>query len=168
MNPENNRKRGTYLGYSGVLLLAIHFFVVCYDSLGLQGSLAAIMDRLHGMLLNIPLFADDSSAKTIVLLITVVAAYLSIPPSRQKVGYVLPLILSLAGVFLYFSTADLLPVGSYGLVANYYLGLTTAGYIITVVAIGQLISATRYVFAEKYFEPESRITTRWPLAGRSF
>ena len=155
MTREEDKKKDGYLGYAGILLLAVHFFVVCYDPFQPPGKLGTIMDKLHNVLLNIPMFADDSSTKTLVLIITIIAAFLSTPPSRQRVGYAFPLILSLAGVFIYFSTADLLPVGSYKIVADCYLGMTLLGYLVISASIGQLISATRYVFDAKFFQPET-------------
>ena len=155
MSREENRKSSGYLGYAGVLLLAVHFFVVCYEAFQPQGKLGDILSRLHEMLENIPVFADDSSTKTLALLMTVVAAWLSTPPSRQRVGYIVPLLLALTGLFIYFSTADLVPVGPYKSVADCYLGMTVLGYLLIVGSTGHLISATRYVFDAKFFQPET-------------
>src|SRR6185437_3623235 len=100
-------KNSGWLGYGGVVLLAIHFFVVCYNAYAPGGLLDGIPDRLHATLVNIPLFADDSSAKTLAFLLAFAASWLSTPPSRQRVGYEVPLILALVGISAYFSTGDL-------------------------------------------------------------
>ena len=155
MNRESSKDKTGSLGYLGILLLAIHFFVVCYDAFRPEGKPGEILSRLQGMLLNIPFLADDNSTKTLVLLITVIATFVSVGPSRQKIGYTAPLILSLFGLFMYFSTVDLLPVDADRLAADCYLGITVLGYLIIVAAVGRLISATRYAFAAKYFLPET-------------
>jgi len=155
MSPDHAMKSSAWLGYAGILLLAIHFFVVCYEAYRPAGMPGDILGRLQSMLLNIPLFVEGSSAKTMALVLAIISSWLSSTPSRQRVAYEFPLILALVGGAAYFSTSELVPLGTCRLSADCYLGMTMVGYLILVASMSQLISATRYVFDTRLFAPES-------------
>lgn len=138
-----------------ITLLLLHYYAQCYPAFQPQGILGKITDALYKVCQNIPMLSNSTEIKTIILLIFIPSIFLSTAPSRKKIGYAGPIIVTLVGLYFYYSTIMLTPIGYFRLLAYNYAGITTAGFALILVGSSLLARSMKYVFHAGRFQSDS-------------
>src|SRR6185437_9835217 len=154
-NSADTKKMASSIAGAGIALMLIHIAYVCYGAIprpdGLLGDLAA---RLYRVGKNLFFISDDVKAKCFMLLL-MIPSLLLVRPSDRRLKYTWPLVSTLAGLVLFFSTFYLIPVNSDEEAAISYGVITFVGYLIIDTGASRIARGMRYVFDRKKFASDT-------------
>ena len=126
-----------------IFILAIHFYISCYQAFAVWEWTTGITDRIVGSIARTGLFDGLLRAKLAALLLLVVSL-VGVKGKKDEKIMLKPILVYLGfGVLLYLAAAlcfflpSLLP-GSKSLIAIAYIGLTSIGYLLILTGGGQL------------------------------
>ncbi|WP_379090652.1 YWFCY domain-containing protein [Pedobacter sp. UC225_65] len=127
-----------------IFVLAIHFYSCCYQAFAAWGLTAGITDRLIANIAGTGLFDGFWRAKLGALLLLVVSLVAVKGKKDEKILLRNAIFFILVGALLYFSSTIcflFMGPGSWGsrtIVAAFYIGLTSTGYLLMLTGGGQL------------------------------
>lgn len=144
-----------------IFILAIHFYIACYQAFAAWDWTAVITDRIVGDIARTGLFEGLFRAKLAALLLLVVSL-VGVKGKKDEKIILKPIIVYIGfGVLLYFAAAlcfflaGLLP-SSKTLIAIAYIGLTSVGYVLILMGGGQLSRLLKDKLNQDIFNEENQ------------
>jgi len=144
-----------------IFILAIHFYIVCYQAFAAWHWTAGITDKIIGNIAKTGLFEGLWGAKVAALLLLVVSL-VGVKGKKDEMILMKPILVYIAfGGFLYFASTlsfflpDLLP-SSKNFIAIAYIGLTSVGYLLIVTGGGQLSRLLKDKLNQDIFNEENQ------------
>src|SRR5258708_11486700 len=158
---ENTQQRVITSGYltsASVILLLIHFFVVCHGLMAspTPGPFDKVLDRLREVFQNLPFTGDEiiTKACALGLLITSSLAPRSGKP-RRRLNYAYPTTSLAAGLLLYFGSARFIGAAPDPTDEKVYIAITSIGYLLAIYGIGALTAFFRYKWYMQQFQRDT-------------
>lgn len=143
-----------------IFILAIHFYIACYQAFYAWEWTAGITDKIIGNIARTGLFEGLFRAKLAAMLLLVVSL-VGVKGRKDEKILLKPILVYLSfGAVLYFSSTlcfllpSLLP-GSKTLIAVAYIGLTSIGYLLILTGGGQLSRLLKDKFGTDIFNEEN-------------
>ncbi|MDN3588045.1 conjugal transfer protein MobC [Pedobacter aquatilis] len=143
-----------------IFILAIHFYLSCYQAFQDWGWTAGITDKITGNIAETGLFEGFFRAKLAALLLLVISL-IGVKGKKDEKITLKPIIIYLVvGAGLYFASTlcflllSLLP-GHKAIVSVLYIGLTCLGYLLMLAGGGQLSRLLKDKLKEDIFNEES-------------
>jgi hypothetical protein len=143
-----------------IFILAIHFYIACYQAFEVWDWTAGITDKIIGKIAKTGLFAGMFRAKLAALLLLMVSL-VGVKGKKDEKILLKPILVYLllgAGLYfastLYFFLPSLLH-SSKTIIAIAYIGLTSVGYLLILTGGGQLSRLLKDKFGTDIFNEEN-------------
>ena len=155
------RKIIDFTRFLSIFILAIHFYVDCYQAFAIWEWTAEVTDRIIGNIASTGLFEGLLRAKLTALLLLVVSLVGVKGKKDEKILLKSILVYIGLGALLYFSAAlcfflpSQLPSAK-TLVAISYIGLTSVGYLLILTGGGQLARLLKDKLNQDIFNEENQ------------
>lgn len=115
-----------------IFILAVHFYLTCYGAFQHWGFTASITDRIIGNLAKVSWLTGIFKPKLAALIFLLVSLLGAKGKKDEHANWKSIAVYMAAGLLVYgLSFLALYLLGGYSIVAGLYIGLTTAGYLLT-------------------------------------
>jgi len=151
------RKIIDFTGLLSIFILAIHFYIVCYQAFAVWDWTAGITDKIIGNIAKTGLFVGLFRAKLAALLLLVVSL-VGVKGKKDEKILLKPILVYIGfGALLYFvSTLSFFCPAPKTFIAVCYIGLTSIGYLLILTGGGQLSRLLKDKLNQDIFNEENQ------------